>query len=280
MLLLNLLKSALMGLVQGITEWLPVSSGGHLLILNALLPLKGITEDFWNLYDVVIQLGSILAVVVLYFYQLNPFAPSKASAEKRDTWTLWFKILVAVIPSGIIGVLCNDWIEAHLNGAVTVAIALIIYGVVFLLLDQMEDGRHARRISNVRGISYRTAFLIGCFQVLALIPGTSRSGSTIIGALLLGLGRTAAVEFSFFMAIPTMAGASLLKCLKFIMHGGTMSGGEAAILAVGFLMAFGVSLVAVRALVNYIRTHSFRVFGVYRIVLGAAVLALAAAGIL
>ena len=279
-MLLNLLKSALMGLVQGITEWLPVSSGGHLLILNALLPLKGITEDFWNLYDVVIQLGSILAVVVLYFRQLNPFALSKSSAEKRDTWTLWFKIIVSVIPSGLIGIVFNDWIEAHLNGAVTVAIALIVYGVVFLLLDRLEGGRHARQINSVQGITYQTAFLIGCFQVLALIPGTSRSGSTIIGALLLGLGRTAAVEFSFFMAIPTMAGASLLKCAKFIMNGGSMTGGEAAILAVGFIVAFGVSLLAIRALVNYIRTHSFRVFGIYRVALGAAVLALAAAGIL
>ena len=276
-MLLNLLKSALMGLVQGITEWLPVSSGGHLLILNALLPLKDVSESFFGLYDVVIQLGSILAVVVLYFHRLNPFALSKSSAEKRDTWSLWFKIIVAVIPSGIIGVLFDDWIDAHLNGAVTVAIALIVYGVVFLFLDRLEAGKHARRIQNTQGISYRTAFLIGCFQVLALIPGTSRSGSTIIGALLLGLSRGTAVEFSFFMAIPTMAGASLVKCAKYVMHGGSMTGSEAAILGVGFLMAFLVSLLAIRALVNYIRTHSFKVFGVYRIVLGAAMLALAAA---
>ena len=279
-MLFNLLKSVLMGLVQGITEWLPVSSGGHLLLLNTFLPLEGVTEEFWNLYDVVIQLGSILAVVVLYFHRLNPFAPSKTRAEKRDTWALWFRIIVAVIPSGVIGVLCNDWIEAHLNGAVTVAVALIVYGVIFLFLDRAEGGRHARRIDSDRAISYRTAFLIGCFQVLALIPGTSRSGSTIIGALLLGLSRGTAVEFSFFMAIPTMAGASLVKCAKYVAHGGGMTGGEAAILAAGFLTAFAVSLVAVRALVRYIRTHSFRVFGAYRIALGAAVLALAAAGIL
>ncbi len=279
-MLLNLLKSALMGLVQGITEWLPVSSGGHLLILNALLPLKDVSESFFGLYDVVIQLGSILAVVVLYFHRLNPFALSKSSAEKRDTWSLWFKIIVAVIPSGIIGVLFDDWIDAHLNGAVTVAIALIVYGVVFLFLDRLEAGKHARRIQNTQGISYRTAFLIGCFQVLALIPGTSRSGSTIIGALLLGLSRGTAVEFSFFMAIPTMAGASLLKCAKFILDGNAMTGAEIGILAVGFILAFAVSLVAIRALVNYIRTHSFRAFGVYRIILGAAVLALAAARIL
>ena len=276
-MLLNLLKSALMGMVQGIAEWLPISSGGHLLLLNALLPLKGITEEFWNLYAVVIQLGSILAVVVLYFHRLNPFALSKSRQEKRETWEMWFKIIVAVIPSGIIGVLFNDWIEARLNGAVTVAIALIVYGVIFLLLDQMESGRHARRIDSTRGISYRTAFLIGCFQVLALIPGTSRSGSTIIGALLLGLSRGTAVEFSFFMAIPTMAGASLVKCAKFILDGNAMTGAEIGVLAVGFILAFAVSLVAIRALVNYIRTHSFKVFGVYLIVLGAAMLALAAA---
>lgn len=279
-MLLNLLKSALMGLVQGITEWLPVSSGGHLLILNALLPLKDVSESFFGLYDVVIQLGSILAVVVLYFHRLNPLALSKSSAEKRDTWSLWFKIIVAVIPSGIIGVLFDDWIDAHLNGAVTVAIALIVYGVVFLFLDRLEAGKHARRIQNTQGISYRTAFLIGCFQVLALIPGTSRSGSTIIGALLLGLSRGTAVEFSFFMAIPTMAGASLLKCVKFILDGNAMTGAEIGVLAVGFILAFAVSLVAIRALVNYIRTHSFRAFGVYRIILGAAVLALVAARIL
>ena len=213
-MLFNLLKSVLMGLVQGITEWLPVSSGGHLLLLNTFLPLRDVSEGFFSLYDVVIQLGSILAVVVLYFHRLNPFQPSKTRAEKRDTWTLWLKIIVAVIPSGIIGVLCNDWIEAHLDGAVTVAIALIVYGVIFLFLDRAEGGRHARRIDSDRAISFRTAFLIGCFQVLALIPGTSRSGSTIIGALLLGLSRGTAVEFSFFMAIPTMAGASLIKLLK------------------------------------------------------------------
>lgn len=279
-MLANLLKSALMGLVQGITEWLPVSSGGHLLILNALLPLKDVTPEFWNLYDVVIQLGSILAVVVLYFHRLNPFAPSKSGTERRDTWNLWLKIIVAVIPSGLVGVLFNDWIEAHFSGAVTVAAALIVYGVVFLLLDHIEGGRRARRIGSVGEIDLRTAFLIGCFQVLALIPGTSRSGSTIIGALLLGLGRAPAVEFSFFMAIPTMLGASLLKCAKFVLKGGVMTGSEAAILGVGFLMAFAVSLVAIRALVEYIRTHSFRVFGIYRILLGAVVLALAAAKIL
>ena len=279
-MLFDLFKSALMGIVQGITEWLPVSSGGHLMLLNALLPLTNVSAEFWPLYDVVIQLGSILAVVALYFYRLNPFAPSKSAADKRDTWGLWFRVIVAVIPSGVIGVLCNDWIDAHLDRVWIIAVALIVYGVIFLVLDRLEGGRHARRVGSIPEISYRTAFLIGCFQVLALIPGTSRSGSTIIGALLLGLGRTTAVEFSFFMAIPTMLGASLLKCLKFILKGGAMTGGELAILGVGFVMAFAVSLLVIRALVNYIRTHSFRAFGWYRIALGAAVLALLAAGVL
>ncbi len=278
-MILELLKSALMGLVQGITEWLPVSSGGHLLLLNAFLPLN-CGQEFWNLYDVVIQLGSILAVAVLYFSRLNPFALSKSPAEKRDTWSLWFRIIAAVIPSGIAGVLLNDWIEETMNGAAVEAAALIVYGVIFLFLDRVEGGRHERRITSVHQISYQTAFLIGCFQVLALIPGTSRSGSTIIGARLLGLSRGTAVEFSFFMAIPTMAGASLINCLKFIRDGQTVSGSEAAVLAVGFVMAFAVSMAVIRALVRYIRTHSFRPFGVYRIALGALVLALLAAGVL
>ena len=279
-MLLNLLKSALMGLVQGITEWLPVSSGGHLMILNALLPLKGVSQEFWNLYDVVIQLGSIIAVLLVFFHRLNPFAFSKSPADRRETWTLWIKIIISVIPSGIIGILCNDWIEAHLNTPLVVAIALIVYGVVFLVLDSLEDRRHTRRINSLHNTSYQTAFLIGCFQVLALIPGTSRSGSTIIGALLLGLNRTPAVRFSFLMAIPTMFGASLLKGAKFVMNGGSMAMEEILILGVGFIMAFVVSMAVIHVLMDYIRTHSFKVFGIYRIALGAVVLALAAAKIL
>ncbi|MBQ9342730.1 MAG: undecaprenyl-diphosphate phosphatase, partial [Clostridia bacterium] len=202
----QLLKAALMGLIQGIAEWLPISSGGHLLLLNEFLPLQG-SDSFFQLFDVLIQLGSILAVVVLYFRRLNPFAPSKSRQEKQTTWSLWFKIIVAVIPSGVIGVLLDDLIEEKLNGLPVIAAALIIYGIIFLFLDRLERGKHARRIQNAEEIDYKTAFLVGCFQILALIPGTSRSGSTIIGALLLGLARPAAVEFSFFMAIPTMLGA-------------------------------------------------------------------------
>ena len=268
----QLLKAALMGLVQGITEWLPVSSGGHLLLLNAFLPLQG-SDEFFQLFDVLIQLGSILAVVVLYFRRLNPFALSKTREEKQRTWSLWMKIIVAVIPSGAIGVLLNDIIEEKLNGLPVIAAALIVYGVIFLFLDRLERGKHAKRIQEPEDVSYKTAFLIGCFQVLALIPGTSRSGSTIIGALLLGLARPAAVEFSFFMAIPTMLGASLLKCAKFVMKGGTLAGGEIAAILIGFAVTFAVSLAVVRVLVKFIRTHTFRAFGVYRILLGLAIIA-------
>ena len=268
----QLLKAALMGLIQGIAEWLPISSGGHLLLLNEFLPLQG-SDSFFQLFDVLIQLGSILAVVVLYFRRLNPFAPSKSRQEKQTTWSLWFKIIVAVIPSGVIGVLLDDLIEEKLNGLPVIAAALIIYGIIFLFLDRLERGKHARRIQNAEEIDYKTAFLVGCFQILALIPGTSRSGSTIIGALLLGLARPAAVEFSFFMAIPTMLGASLLKCAKFVMNGGTLAGGEIAAIVMGFAVAFAISLAVIRVLVRYIRTHTFRAFGIYRILLGLAVLA-------
>ena len=268
----QLLKAALMGLIQGIAEWLPISSGGHLLLLNEFLPLQG-SDSFFHLFDVLIQLGSILAVVVLYFRRLNPFAPSKSRQEKQTTWSLWFKIIVAVIPSGVIGVLLDDLIEEKLNGLPVIAAALIIYGIIFLFLDRLERGKHARRIQNAEEIDYKTAFLVGCFQILALIPGTSRSGSTIIGALLLGLARPAAVEFSFFMAIPTMLGASLLKCAKFVMNGGTLAGGEIAAIVMGFAVAFAISLAVIRVLVRYIRTHTFRAFGIYRILLGLAVIA-------
>ena len=268
----QLLKAALMGLIQGIAEWLPISSGGHLLLLNEFLPLQG-SDSFFQLFDVLIQLGSILAVVVLYFRRLNPFAPSKSRQEKQTTWSLWFKNIVAVIPSGVIGVLLDDLIEEKLNGLPVIAAALIIYGIIFLFLDRLERGKHARRIQNAEEIDYKTAFLVGCFQILALIPGTSRSGSTIIGALLLGLARPAAVEFSFFMAIPTMLGASLLKCAKFVMNGGTLAGGEIAAIVMGFAVAFAISLAVIRVLVRYIRTHTFRAFGIYRILLGLAVIA-------
>lgn len=270
--MLEILKAILLGIVQGVTEWLPVSSTGHMILLDELIHLQ-VSDAFMEMFRVVIQLGSILAVLVLYFHKLNPFALRKSAQERRDTWTLWFKVVVAVIPSGVLGILLDDWFEANFYNYITVAITLVLYGVIFLFIERVEGGKHARRVSDTRDISYKTAFLVGCFQVLAIIPGTSRSGSTIIGAMLLGLARTTAAEFSFFMAIPTMLGASLLKVLKFVLEGTAMSGMELGILLTGSVVAFAVSLAAIRALVNYVRTHSFRVFGIYRIVLGAVVMA-------
>lgn len=269
-MLLDIIKTILIGFVQGVTEWLPVSSTGHMILLEELLELN-VSDDFMELFRVVIQLGSILAVLVLYFNKLNPFALSKTKEEKSDTWNLWFKVVVAVIPSAVIGLLFDDWFDEHFYNAFTVALMLVVYGVVFLYLDKM-GGRQKNQIVRTQDITYRTAFLIGCFQVLAIIPGTSRSGSTIIGAMLMGLTRPVAAEFSFFMAIPTMLGASGLKAVKFFLDGGAMTGAEGMILLVGCLVAFIVSVLSIRALMNYVRKHSFKAFGVYRIVLGAIVL--------
>ncbi len=267
MFIIEILKTILLGIVEGITEWLPISSTGHMIILNELIKLN-VSAAFWEMFEVVIQLGAVLAVVVLYFKRLNPFAPSKSKDERRDTWDLLIKIVVAVIPSAVIGLLLDDWLNEHLYNYITVAAALIVYGLVFLFLDN-RGGKHQM---HSEGISMKTAFLIGMFQVLSLIPGTSRSGSTIIGALILGLGRTEAAEFSFYMAIPTMLGASLLKALKFVMGGSVIAGGEIIILIVGCAVAFVVSIVTVKALISYVGNHSFKAFGIYRIALGAVVI--------
>ena len=270
MIIIELLKSLLYGIVEGITEWLPVSSTGHLILLGEWIPLQ-VSDSFGEMFDVVIQLGAILAVIVLFFHKLNPFSQKKSSLEKKSTWGLWFRVLVAVIPSGIVGILLDDWLDATLYNYITVAVALIVYGVVFLLIEHFKPEGSAR-VTDARQLTYRTAFLIGIFQVLALIPGTSRSGSTLIGAMLLGLSRAAAAEFSFFMAIPTMAGASLVKVAKFVGDGMTMAPQEWAILAVGCVSAFVVSLISIRFLMDFVKKHSFASFGLYRIALGAVVL--------
>ncbi len=270
MLILELLKSLLYGIVEGITEWLPVSSTGHLILLGEWLPLE-VSDSFSEMFDVVIQLGAILAVIVLFFHKLNPFSPKKTSLEKKNTWGLWFRVIVAIIPSGVVGILLDDWLDETLYNYITVAIALIVYGVVFLFIERFKPETGAR-VTDVGQVSYGMAFLIGAFQMLALIPGTSRSGSTIIGAMLLGLSRAAAAEFSFFMAIPTMAWASLVKVVKFMGDGLTVSPTEWAILAVGCISAFAVSMVAIRFLMDFVKKHSFSAFGVYRIALGALVL--------
>lgn len=267
---LEILKAIIYGIVEGITEWLPVSSTGHLILLEQLLPLKA-SEAFMEMFDVVIQLGAILAVIVLFFHKLNPFSPKKSPAQKKKTWNLWFKVIVAVIPSVILGLLLDDWMDEHLYNHVVVAIALIVYGVAFILVERHNQGR-TPAIRSTGQLSYKTALLVGCFQVLALVPGTSRSGATILGAILLGMSRTAGAEFSFFLAIPTMLGASALKVLKFLLEGSTMSGSEWVCLIVASLVAFVVSLLAIRSLMDYVKKHSFSAFGIYRIVLGALVL--------
>ncbi len=268
--ILELLKAVLFGIVEGITEWLPISSTGHMILLDQLVKLQ-VSPEFYEMFQVVIQLGAILAVVLLFFHKLNPFSPKKSPKARNQTWQLWFKVIAAVIPSAVLGLLLDDWMEEHLYNYVVVAIALIVYGVAFLYLEQ-GNGRIAPRIKSVHAIDYKTALLIGAFQCLSLIPGTSRSGSTILGAILLGVGRSAGAEFSFFLAIPTMVGASGLKLVKFLASGVSVTGVEIGVLVVGCLVSFLVSFLVIKALMNYVRSHSFRVFGIYRIALGIVVL--------
>ena len=268
--MIELLKAVLFGIVEGITEWLPISSTGHLILLNEFVTLN-VSEAFGSMFDVVIQLGAILAVIVLFFYKLNPFAKQKTPEAKRHTWELWFKVIVAILPSGVVGILFDDWMDANLHNGIVVSIALIVYGVAFILVERMNAGRKPK-IRDVHAIDYKTALFIGMFQCLSLIPGTSRSGSTILGAILLGVGRSAGAEFSFFMAIPTMLGASAIKGLKFLLSGVSATGTEIGVLVVGCVVSFVVSLVVIRGLMEYVRKHSFSAFGVYRIVLGAVVL--------
>lgn len=269
---MELLKAVLFGIVEGVTEWLPISSTGHLILLNEFITLN-VSDEFRSMFDVVIQLGAILAVIVLFFHKLNPFSPRKTEGEKKQTWQLWFKVIAAIIPSGIVGVLFDDWMEAHFHNATVVSIALIVYGVAFILVERRNARRVAgKTVEDVYAIDYKTALLIGCFQCLSLIPGTSRSGSTILGAILIGVGRSAGAEFSFFMAIPTMLGASAIKGLKFLLSGVAATGTEIGVLIVGCVVSFVVSLLVIRGLMEYVRRHSFSAFGVYRIILGVVVL--------
>ena len=265
--LIELIKVIIIGIIQGITEWLPISSTGHMILADELLRLN-VSDAFMEMFRVVIQFGSILAVVVLYFHKLNPFAPSKSDVQKRQTWRLWFKVIVGIIPAGIVGVLFDDWLNDHLYNYVTVAVALIVYGVAFIVIEKIRKGK-TPRVDSVDRLDYKTALGVGCFQTLSLIPGTSRSGSTILGAMILGMSREAAAEFSFFMAIPVMLGASLLKMLKF---GFSFTASELIVLIVGVLIAFVVSVAAIKFLTGFIKKHSFAVFGWYRIILGAIVL--------
>lgn len=268
--MIEILKAILFGIVEGVTEWLPISSTGHLILLNEFIRL-GVSESFYEMFEVVIQLGAILAVVVLFFRKLNPFSRKKDLQQNRQTWQLWAKVIVAVLPSAVLGLALDDWMDAHLYNYIVVAIMLVVYGVAFLLVERRNEQRKAK-IDDVYAIDYRTALLIGAFQCLSLIPGTSRSGATILGAIFLGVSRGAGAEFSFFLAIPTMLGASALKLLKYLLEGVMPTGTEILVLLVGCTVSFLVSLLVIKALMDFVRKHSFSVFGIYRIVLGALVL--------
>ncbi|MDD6693376.1 MAG: undecaprenyl-diphosphate phosphatase [Olsenella sp.] len=298
--LVELLKAALFGLVEGITEWLPVSSTGHMLLLGQFMKLD-VTEQFWNMFLVVIQLGAILAVLVLFFHELNPFSRAKTPEERRGTWTLWGKIVLACVPAAVVGLPLDDWMTEHLEGPFVVAAALVAYGVAFIVIERVRAGR-ARALTSSGGahfalpevaegasatvladeeapvqeiseLGWGRALGIGLFQVLSLVPGTSRSGSTIIGGLLLGCSRTVASEFTFYLAIPVMFGASALKLVKYLLAGGVPTATEGMTLLVGCVVAFLVSIAAIRFLMGFVRKHSFESFGWYRIVLGALVVA-------
>lgn len=261
---IEMLKSLVLGVVEGITEWLPISSTGHMILVNELIGNKtGFTAS--DLYLYVIQLGAILAVVTLYFHKLNPFSPSKTKQEKADTWQMWFKVIVACVPAAVIGLMLDSVMNKFENWQV-VSATLIIYGIAFILIER----RHKKAvITNMDDLTYKTALYIGLFQVLSIIPGTSRSGSTILGAMLVGCSRGIAAEFSFFLAIPVMFGVSLLKVLK---YGLAMSGADAAVLLTGMAVAYIVSMLAIKFLMNYVRNHDFKSFGYYRIILGVVVI--------
>ena len=269
--IIELLKAILFGIVEGITEWLPVSSTGHIILLDEFIKLNVSSDAFKDMFDVVIQLGAILAVVVLFFSKLNPISPKKTPQEKKNTWLLWVKVILAVLPSAVIGLLFEDLLDTYLYSYIVVALALIFYGIAFIVVEKNNRKKPAA-IETVHDIDFKTAIFIGCFQVLSLIPGTSRSGSTILGAILLGVSRSAGAEFSFFLAIPTMLGASALKGLKFLLEGPAVTTTDIGVLVIGCVVSFVVSLLVIKGLMDYVRKHNFSVFGWYRIILGILVL--------
>lgn len=275
----DIIKVIILGIVEGITEWLPISSTGHLILIEEFLTVNNMSSDFYPVFMYVIQFAAILAVIVYYFSRLWPFGKSKSSEEKKNIWHTWFLVLIGVIPAGVFGLVLDDWLDKLLtdSGAkcFVVAGALILYGILFIIIERLRKGKE-NRISSISDMPYLTALYIGLFQVLSIIPGTSRSGSTILGAMTLGVSRTAAAEFSFFMSIPVMVGVSLLKSGKFALAcvGGeaAVSGNELILLLVGCLVAFIVSLAAIRFLMDFVKRHSFEAFGWYRIIVGALVL--------
>lgn len=266
--MVEILKAILFGVVEGITEWLPISSTGHMILLNEFVKLD-VSPEFWEMFLVVVQLGAIMAVVVIFWNKLWPFSRKEKNFIKKDTFDMWFKVLVASVPAGMIGILFDDVFDALFYNYFSVAVALIVFGIAFIVIENMNKGKHSR-INSIAEITYKTAAIIGVFQLIAAVfPGTSRSGATIVGALIIGVSRTVAAEFTFFLAIPAMFGASLIKMVKF---GFGFTSAELLLLFVGIIVAFLVSLVVIRFLMNYIKKHDFKVFGWYRIVLGALVL--------
>ena len=266
----NILKVIFLGIVEGITEWLPISSTGHLILVDQFLKLDA-SNDFKEMFNVVIQLGAILAVVVLYFNKLNPFARNKSDIEKKDTWSLWFKVVVACIPAGVLGILFDDFLEEHFHKFVPVAMMLILYGVLFIIVEN-RNKTIKPTTTTLNQLTYKTAFIIGLFQVLSLIPGTSRSGATIIGAIIIGCSRYVAADFTFFLGIPVMFGASGVKILKFLLKGNSFGSPEIILLSIGTVVSFVVSILAIKFLMGYIKKHDFKVFGWYRIILGTIIL--------
>ena len=265
--MIEALKTIIFGIVEGITEWLPISSTGHLILLDSIMPLQQ-GNDFFKMFEVVIQLGAILAVVVIYFHKLNPFSPRKTKKQKLFTIQIWIKVLIGSIPAGIVGALFNDFIEAKLGSELVIAATLIIYGVLFIVVENYQKGRKPR-VTEMSQLTVPMILFIGVFQMLALIPGTSRSGATIVGALMLGISRGLAAEYTFFLAIPAMFGASALRLFKF---GLNFTGMQVFLLLLGTAVSFIVSVLAIKFLLKYIQNHDFKVFGYYRIVLGVIVL--------
>ncbi|MBF7094882.1 undecaprenyl-diphosphate phosphatase [Streptococcus sp. HF-1907] len=267
MLLVELLKALFLGIVEGITEWLPVSSTGHLILVQEFMKLNQ-SKSFVDMFNIIIQLGAIMAVIVIYFKRLNPFQPGKTAKEVRLTWQLWLKVVIACIPSILIAVPLDDWFEAHFNFMLPISIALIVYGIAFIWIEK-RNATVSPKVTELARMSYKTAFLIGCFQVLSIVPGTSRSGATILGAIILGTSRSVAADFTFFLAIPTMFGYSGLKAVKFFLDGNVLTMNQVLILLVASVTAFVVSLHAIRFLTDYVKKHDFTIFGKYRIVLGS-----------
>ena len=269
-MIIEILKAIFLGIIEGITEWLPVSSTGHLILVQEFIQLKQ-SAGFIEMFNIVIQLGAILAVITIYFQRLNPFQPGKTQKEIRLTWQLWAKVVLACIPSIIIAVPLDNWFEAHFNFMVPIAIALIVYGIAFIWIEKRNKDVEPQ-VTNLAKMSYKTALLIGCFQVLSIVPGTSRSGATILGAIILGTSRSVATDFTFFLGIPTMFGYSGLKAVKYFLDGNSLSLEQVLILLVASVTAYIVSVVVIRMLTDFVKKHDFTVFGYYRIVLGAILL--------